>query len=498
MTKDTIKNYQMLIDGKWVDSCNGQWLPVENPAKKTVFAQVPRATVEDVNLAVAAAKRAFKSWKKTPAPDRGRMLFQITEALEQNKEILARTISTENGNALKTQSRGEANLTVEVFRYVAGLCRELKGKTMYLNPDNLDYTRREPYGVVGAIVPWNAPLLLAALKIAPAIMTGNTIVLKASEEAPLAVLEMARICNDFLPPGVLNVLAGTGIECGAPLVEHRDIPKISFTGSTAVGRSILAAASNRVAHVTLELGGKSAQIVFPDVDINYVTDGVITAMRFSRQGQSCTAGSRLFVHESIAKEFLAVLTDKLKKLRVGDPLNEETDAGTVVNAKQFQRVSTYIREAIECKPDSLILGGLPPESGPLSEGYFFQPTVFLNLPDEARLTCEEVFGPVLSVQTWTSEEEVIERANNSDYGLAAFVWSRAGAPAIRMAHELEAGWVMVNQGGGQQLGHSYGGMKQSGAGREFSLEGILESYTEVKQISVNLGDQGFPRQERPA
>ena len=369
---------------------------------------------------------------------------------------------------------------------MAGLAREIKGKTTYLSPDNLDYTRREPYGVVGAIVPWNAPLMLSALKIAPAIMTGNTMVLKASEEAPLAVLEMARICSEFLPAGVLNVLTGYGIECGAAIAEHPGIPKVSFTGSTAVGRSILAAASSRIAAVSLELGGKSAQIILPDVDQNFTADGVITAMRFTRQSQSCTAGSRLFLHESIADSFLATLTDKLKKMRVGDPLSEETDTGSMVNAKQFSRVCSYVQEAMEAKPSSLIMGGLPPTAGPLSEGYFFEPTVFLNLPEDVRLTREEVFGPVLSISTWRDEADVIARANDSIYGLAAFVWAKAGGPALRIAHELEAGWVMVNQGGGQQLGQSYGGMKQSGAGREFSLEGMLESYTEVKQVSVNL------------
>ena len=209
-------------------------------------------------------------------------------------------------------------------------------------------------------------------------------------------------------------------------------------------------------------------------------------MRFTRQSQSCTAGSRLFLHESIADSFLATLTDKLKKMRVGDPLNEETDTGSLVNAKQFSRVCSYVQEAMEAKPSALIMGGLPPTTGPLAEGYFFEPTVFLNLPDDVRMTREEVFGPVLSVTTWRDEAEVIARANDSIYGLAAFVWAKAGGPALRIAHELEAGWVMVNQGGGQQLGQSYGGMKQSGAGREFSLEGMLESYTEVKQVSVNL------------
>ena len=483
--------HKMLIDGKWVASCEGDWIEIENPANKTVFAKVPRGRVADVDIAVAAAKRAFRGWSRMAAGDRGRMLYAIADELEKRKEDLARLISRENGNALRTQSRGEAAQVPEIFRYVAGLSREIKGNTMYLNPDNLDYTRREPYGVVGAIVPWNAPLALAALKIAPALMTGNTLVLKASEEAPLAVLELARICNEVLPAGVLNVLTGYGVECGAPLVEHPDVPKISFTGSTAVGRSILAAASGRIAAVSLELGGKSAQIVFPDVDEDFSTDGVITAMRFSRQGQSCTAGSRLFLHESIADSFLARLTDKLKRMRLGDPLDESTDAGTLVNEKQFKRVSAYVREAIERKPEALLMGGLPPTSGPLSQGYFFEPTVFLNLPDDARMTHEEVFGPVLSVSTWRDEDEVIERANASEYGLAAFIWSRAGAPALRVAHALQVGWVLINQGGGQALGHSYGGVKQSGAGREFSLEGILESYTDVKQVSVNLGDHGF-------
>ena len=488
-----IQTFQMVINGKWVNSCDDDWINVENPANKTIFARVPRGKAADVHIAVEAAKKAFKTWSQTSAPDRAKMLYAIADGVEKIKEHLAKTISLENGNALRTQSRGEANTTVDIIRYVAGLAREIKGSTSYLSTGTLDYTRREPYGVVGAIVPWNAPLMLAALKIIPAVMTGNTIVLKASEEAPLAVLELARVCNEHLPPGVVNVITGSGIECGAPLVEHKDVPKISFTGSTAVGKSILAAASSRVAAVTLELGGKSAQVVFPDVDLDYTAESVITAMRFTRQGQSCTAGSRLFLHESIADKFLDKLVSKLKNIKVGNPLDEANDAGSLVNAKQFTRVTNYIREAMESSKGSLLLGGLPPETGPLSEGYFVQPTVFFNLPQDVRMTREEVFGPVLSVSTWKHESDVIERANDTDYGLAAFIWSRAGAPAIRMAHALEAGWIQINQGGGQQLGHSYGGYKQSGAGREFSIEGMLDSFTDTKQISVNLGDAGFPR-----
>jgi len=487
----TIQTYQMIINGQFVDSVSGRWIDVENPANKTVFARVPRANKEDVDLAVNAAQAAFKKWCLVAAAERGRLLHQVADALESKIDLMAKTISQENGNALRTQSRGEARLTVDFVRYVAGLCREIKGSSVYLSSENLDYTRREPFGVVGAIVPWNAPLLLAALKVAPAVMTGNTIVLKSSEEAPLAVHILMQTFNDCLPAGVVNLVTGNGLECGAPLVEHPMVPKVSFTGSTAVGRSILSAAGNRVAAVTLELGGKSAQIVMPDVNVEHTVTGVISAMRFSRQGQSCTAGSRLFVHASIAKEFVDALVKQLKNLKVGDPADESTDAGTVVNKKQFDRVCAFIQEAIEKSPESLVLGGLPPDSGPLSKGYFFQPTVFFNLPPDVRLTREEVFGPVLSVVTWTHEAEVLDLANDSEYGLAAFIWSRAGAPAIRMAHAIRAGWVMINQGTGQQIGHSYGGMKQSGLGREFSLEGILASYTDVKQISYNLGDHGY-------
>ena len=492
-TPGDLSKQAMLIDGQWVPSLEDEWIAVENPATRQAFALVPRARSADVDRAVTAAGTAFSRWKKTSAAERGRLLYRIADAMEAAKEDLAKMISRENGNALRTQSRGEAALAAEVFRYVAGLARELKGHSMYLQPETLDYTRREPYGVVGAIIPWNAPLVLAALKVAPALMTGNTMVLKASEEAPLAVLAMSKICADHLPAGVLNTITGYGAECGAAIAEHPMIPKISFTGSTAVGRSILAAASQRVAAVTLELGGKSAQIVFPDVDCDFVTEGVITAMRFSRQGQSCTAGSRLFVHESIADRLIDRLSSRLKGMRVGDPLDESSDAGSLVNEKQFRRVCGFVQEAIERKPEALLLGGLPPVQGPLSKGYFFEPTLFFDLPEDVRMTREEVFGPVLSIATWKHEDEVIERANASHYGLAAFVWSRAGAPALRIAHALDVGWVLINQGGGQSIGHSYGGMKQSGAGREFSLEGMLASFTDIKQVSVSLGDQGFEK-----
>lgn len=483
---DNVRDELMWVDGVQVAAQSGEWIEVENPSIKSAVARVPRGRAADVNAAVAAARKAGRVWSRTSPTERRDALDAIAQLLADDSEGIARQISVENGNAIRTQSRPEAVRTAELFRFAAGVCQEIKGNSTYVGAGTLDYTRREPYGVVGAIVPWNSPVSLAAQKIAPAVAMGNTIVLKASEVAPLGVLMLGAACNRVLPPGVVNVLTGYGDECGAPLVAHRSVPKVSFTGSTAVGRSILVAASERIASVSLELGGKSAQVVFPDVDVKHVAKGIVSAMRFTRQGQSCTAGSRLFAHADIAEKLLDALKVELGALKIGDPLDESTDMGSIVSRRQFDRVCSYVNEAVTTSPKSLLVGGSVPDSGPLSEGYFLEPTVFVDLPNDIRLNQEEVFGPVLSVSTWSDENEVIERANDSLYGLAGYVWCRDGAAGLRVAHELEAGWVMVNQGGGQALGHSYGGMKQSGLGRELSLEGMLESFTQTKQISVSL------------
>ena len=295
---------QMLIGGQWCDASAGETLVVENPGRREPIGTVPRARAADVDRAVAAAAAAFPAWSRTVPRDRGRVLLRIADVLEERLEELARLIARETGNALRTQARGEAKFAADSFRYFGGLASELRGTSLPLGKDMLSYTRREPIGVVGAIVPWNAPAQLASLKIAPAICAGNTIVLKAAEDAPLAVLLIARVCQDFLPPGVLNVLTGYGPECGAPLAEHPLVRKLSFTGSTAVGKSIMRAASDRLAPVSLELGGKSPSIVFPDADEDWVVDGIIASMRFTRQSQSCTAGSRLFLHRTVFDGFL--------------------------------------------------------------------------------------------------------------------------------------------------------------------------------------------------
>jgi acyl-CoA reductase-like NAD-dependent aldehyde dehydrogenase len=476
----------MLIGGQWVDSASGGRIAVENPAKRSPIAEVPRGDAADVERAVAAATKAFAEWRKVVPRERGKVLLKIAEALQARAEEIARTIALETGNALRTQARGEASITADIFRYFGGLASELKGETLPLGEHVLSYTRREPLGVVGAIIPWNAPVMLGALKIAPALCAGNTMVMKAAEDAPLGVLLMAEICQEFLPPGVLNVLTGYGEECGGPLVNHRGIAKLSFTGSTEVGKVVMRAAAERIVPVSLELGGKSPSIVYPDADEDWAVDGIIAAMRFTRQSQSCTAGSRLFLHEDIFDSFLKKLEQKTTALKIGDPLDEKTDIGTIINNKQFTKVCKYVDEGLRRSDAKLVFGGLPPRTGPLSEGYYTIPTVFADRSNDWRLAREEIFGPVLVAIRWSDEAEVIRMANDSHYGLAAYVWTHDIGAGLRTAHAIEAGWVQVNQGGGQVPGMSYGGYKQSGIGREFSLEGMLDSFTQRKSVTVNL------------
>lgn len=481
-----VQHYQMLIGASRVDARSGLTLDVENPANKSIIGTIPRGDRHDVDAAIAAAQAASADWARTPARTRGFQLLAIGAELEARREEIARLIASETGNALRTQARNEAAMVADAFRYFGGLAGELKGLTIPLGENMLSYTRREPIGIVGAIVPWNAPAQLAALKIAPAICAGNAIVLKAAEDAPLAVLLIGEICARHLPPGVVNIITGTGPECGAPLTQDARVRKVSFTGSTAVGKAIMQAASDRLAAVSLELGGKSPSIVYDDADEDWVVDGVIASMRFTRQSQSCTAGSRLFLHRTIFDGFMAKLVARLGVLKIGDPLDEATDIGAIINERQFRKVCGYVESGLAEKSARLLTGGLPPSDGPLARGYFAVPTIFASTSNDWRLAREEIFGPVLVAVPWEDENEVIRMANDSHYGLAAYIWSRDIGRALRAAHAVEAGWVQVNQGGGQHLGQSYGGVKQSGMGREMSLEGMLDSFTEVKSVNVNL------------
>ena len=478
---------KMFIGGEWVESSDGRMFDVETPAKRgAVIARVPRAGAADVDRAVKAAAAAFPAWRAMPPRERGRLLLRIADDVDASTEDLAKLLAAETGNAIRTQSRPEAQRVSDLFRYFGGLGGEFKGETIPLGDGWFSYTRREPLGVVAAIVPWNVPILIAAWKLAPALIAGNTVVLKPSANAPLATLAFARICERHLPKGVLNVVTGTGEEVGTPLAEHPGVAKISFTGNTETGKAILRLAADRIIPVTLELGGKSPQIVFADADSDATADGVIDAMRFARQGQSCTAGSRLFVHSSVFDSFMGRLATKLRRLKVGDPLDESSDMGAMVSRQQFESVCRYIDEGTKQTGARTITGGLPPTSGPLAEGYYLEPTVFANVDNDWRIAKEEIFGPVLVAIPWDDEADVIHMANDTHYGLAAYIWCRDITRALRTAHAVDAGWVQINGGGGQLVGQPYGGYKQSGLGRENSLEGMLEGFTQRKSVTVNL------------
>jgi acyl-CoA reductase-like NAD-dependent aldehyde dehydrogenase len=476
----------MIINSKAVESSDGRYLDIENPANRTVIGEVPRATDADVDIAVRAAAVAFEAWRLVVPRDRGRLLSKIADAVEAESESISRIVAEETGNAIRTQARPEVRSAVDVLRYFGGVAGEVKGETVPLGEHVLSYTRREPIGVVGGIVPWNAPVVLGTLKIAMSVAAGNTLVLKAAEDAPLGLLRVAQLCNEHLPPGVVNLLTGYGEECGAALATHPLVRKLSFTGSTEVGKLIMHAAADRIVPVSLELGGKSPAIVFPDADDERTVDGVISGMRVTRQGQSCTAGSRLFLHRSIFESFLSKLAAKLETLKIGDPLDEATDMGAIISRKQFDRVCGYIRDGLGQQQARVVLGGLPPIAGPLSEGYFVQPTVFAGVHNDWRIAREEIFGPVMVAIAWDEERDAIRMANDSHYGLAAYVWTHDIGKALNAAHAIESGWIQINQGLGQSPGHSYGGFKQSGIGREYSLEGMLDSFTQRKSVTVNL------------
>jgi len=481
-----VQRQLMLIGGEWVPAQSGETIAVENPGRRQIIATVPRGAAEDVDLAVKKALAAFESWRRVASRERGRLLQTIAEKIEAEHEKLAWKIAEETGNALRTQARPEVKIAADIFRYFGGLASELKGETLPLSHDLLSFTQREPLGVVAAVIPWNAPFLLAAVKIGPALCAGNTMVMKTAEDAPLAVMALAESGAQGLPAGTLNMLSGTGQECGAPLLNHPLVAKLSFTGSTAVGKLVMEAAAKRLLPVSLELGGKSPSIVYPDATEDWVIEGIVAAMRFTRQSQSCTAGSRLFIHSKIYDNILERLVEATSKLRVGDPLAEETDVGAIINERQFNKVCSYIQEGLDQSGSKLLCGGHPRDDKSLGNGYFLRPTIFAQGTNDWRLAREEIFGPVLVAIPWTDEGEVIRMANDSHYGLAAYVWTHDIGKALRAARDIEAGWVQVNQGAGQLPGHSYGGYKQSGLGREFSLAGMLDSFTQTKNITINL------------
>ena len=448
---------RMMVCGRWSDSLSGEVIDVVNPANGQVIGSVPRGTSEDIDVAVAAARAAFQPWREATPERRCATLMSIAADVEAEADAIATLLAQETGNALRTQSAPEVGQAVAFLRYFAGAATSGGGTTTVIAPRLLNYTIREPLGVVAAVIPWNSPVALAVLKIAMALCMGNTVVLKASEEAPLAVLHLAGIISRHTPPGLVNVVTGYGPECGAALMGHPGVDKLSFTGSTAVGKEVMHAAARRVLPVSLELGGKNPAIVFPDSDDDDVARGVIGGMRFGRQGQSCTAGSRLFVHEDVFDSFLDRLARQLSELRVGDPLDTSSDMGALINHTQYERVRAFVLEAVAQGGE--LRFGREPALAESQTGLFMSPVVLTGVDPTWRVCREEIFGPVLVALPWSDRDDVVAAANDSHYGLAAYVWCRDLGTALRTAHAIDSGWVQVNRGLGQATRYDLRGIQ---------------------------------------
>lgn len=465
----------------------GKSLGAYNPATGEKIGTLANCSGAEVSKAVEDAHSAQKAWALLNPRDRGRLITQCADLLLQHKDELARLMALETGKALRTECLGEAGVFADIYRFYGGLGSEIKGQTLPFNPKMLTMTLREPVGVVGAIIPWNVPLLLMALKVAPALVAGNGVVVKPAEEATLTVLRCAELMNQILPAGILNVVPGVGEQTGQALISHPLIRKVSFTGSVETGKLIARVAADRLIPTTLELGGKSPMIIFPDADLETVVTGAINGMRFTRQGQSCSAASRIFIHESRHDAFVARLKERLNQMVIGDPLDDRTDIGSIISKQQYDKVRSYIDYGMgEKGVESHVCGTLPRDEH-LKKGYFLQPVLFTQVTNQSKLAREEIFGPVACIIKWSQVEDVIAQANDTDFGLAATVWTDNLKDALTTAQALQAGLVQVNQNVVVQAGMPYGGYKNSGMGKEATLEALLDHYTKSKTVIVNLG-----------
>jgi phenylacetaldehyde dehydrogenase len=479
---------QMLIDGRWTAAASGKTFDTYNPATGEVLAQVAEGDREDIDRAVRAARKAFDGgpWHNMTSSERGRLLWKLADLIDQHTEEFGCLETLDNGKPLNIAKAADVPLAAELFRYMAGWATKLEGNTIPLSvpytpgAKYLAYTLREPVGVVGQIIPWNFPLLMAAWKLGPALATGCTVVLKPAEQTPLSALLLGELIMEAgFPDGVVNIVPGFGETAGAALAAHPDVDKVAFTGSTEVGKLIVHAAAGNLKKVSLELGGKSPNVVFKDADIDAAIAGSASAIFFNH-GQCCCAGSRLYVEKSIFDRVVEGVADQAKKIKVGSGLDPESHMGPLVSEEQMNRVCGYL-EAGFTEGARALIGGR--KSG--GRGYFVEPTVLVDTTEDMKVVREEIFGPVVAAMPFTDPEEILPRANNSEYGLAAAVWTRDIGKAHRMAAQLRAGTVWINCYNIFDAALPFGGYKQSGWGREMGHD-VLNLYTQTKAVCTRL------------
>ena len=479
---------KILIDGKLTSAKSSNKIKVINPSTGEQIGEAPQCDKIDVDTAVRSAETAFHKWKKIPARERGKMMTAAARKLEERKNEIETLLALDTGNALRTQAKPETAASIELTHMFAGLAGEIKGENYPPNiPNTIHYTTKDPIGVVCAIIPWNAPLFLTIAKIAPAIVAGNTVVLKTAEQAPFCALLVCEILQQELPPGVLNVISGYGEECGEPLITHEKIRKVTFTGSFSVGKIIASKAAPKLCPVTLELGGKNPNIIMSDADLEIAIPGVIDGMRYTRQGQACTAGSRVYIQEKIFDQVLDGAVEKLSKLKMGNALDENSDVGAIISEEQLNRTLYYMDIAKKNSSTKILHGGKQSKGGEYKDGFYYQPTLLSGLPVSSPVCQEEVFGPVACAIPFKNFDEVMKSANDTQFGLSAVLWTKDLSRALQFVDEIEAGFVQVNQCVAPRANVSYGGIKMSGLGKEYAFDSMMNHFTQSKTVLINRG-----------